>query len=340
MLKVRRLQPDPNTSTLTWGGRFKGPPSPQFFPMCFLPLVLIFLAALGGVFFPEGLARYWFVPFLTSAIFLGLPHGAADWGVLKPAIYKRGWRKACPVLLSYGCLLVAAGVITLTFLAIGLLLFLGVSAWHFGCADARDFATKFDHSVDDRRSLSVHSLLRGGLIVVSPFAFRIEDMFAACQRWCELLGSSWLSLETLPFLGTVARFLLFYILFAIVGLVLMQAARGLWRSAICLALETALLLALFGLLHPLFALGTYFLCWHSVRHLSHLREIEEASFGIGWLYRLSGPFLIPSLAVIAFFSFLTDNLYSPGNLTIILIIFFAVVTPAHQWLVDKELHSH
>jgi hypothetical protein len=45
------------------------------------------------------------------------------------------------------------------------------------------------------------------------------------------------------------------------------------------------------------------------------------------------------LVTIGIFAFLTGNLLSPSDLTLVLIIFFAIVTPAHQWLIHREVHS-
>ena len=108
--------------------------------MYFLPLALISLAVAGGLLFPEELDQVWFVPFLLSALYLGLPHGAADWGILRSAVRKNGWRRSSLLITGYGLLLVGAGIVTLAFPMLGLVVFLAVSAWHFGSADALDFA--------------------------------------------------------------------------------------------------------------------------------------------------------------------------------------------------------
>lgn len=105
------------------------------------------------------------------------------------------------------------------------------------------------------------------------------------------------------------------------------------------ALETVLLVASFSLLHPLFALGSYFLCWHSLRHLTHLRTLCDVGSRSGWLLRLSGPFMLPSLLAIGALAWGTGSLQSPEQGAIALLIFFAIVTPAHQWLVSREIQS-
>ena len=111
------------------------------------------------------------------------------------------------------------------------------------------------------------------------------------------------------------------------------------RAAGWLMLETLVLVSAFALLHPLFALGAYFLCWHSMRHLSHIRILGDPKSGLGWLYRLSGPFFFPSLVVIGLLAWHTGSFLSPERIAIIILIFFAIVTPAHQWLVSRELQA-
>ena len=306
--------------------------------MYFLPLALVSLAVAGGLLFPEELDRFWFVPFLVSALYLGLPHGAADWGILRKAVRKNGWRRSSLLLTGYVTLLILAGAITFAFPIAGILIFLGISAWHFGSADALDFAQHFDQA-SDPKALALPSLTRGILIVAAPFAFRVDDMFVACQSWCEILGSSFLQIKMASTLEAGARIVVFSALLSVAIQALRSGVSGCWRMALCLLLEIALYLFLFAVLHPLFALGTYFLCWHSLRHLSHLRSFQSGRGRPGWLYRLAGPFLVPSLLAIGCFAFVTGSLFSTADLTLVLIIFFAIVTPAHQWLVQRELHS-
>lgn len=307
--------------------------------MYFLPLVMVSLAVAGGFFFPDQFEGLWFLPFLISALFLGLPHGAADWGLLKRAVQKKGWQGACGTVATYLSFILLAGVVTIAFPIVGLLLFLGVSAWHFGSADAYDFHKQFKIAAS-HGTRTVNALARGVLIIAAPLAFQVETMFQACDQWCGILEGSWLPEALMDDLERVGRFLLFYALLILVGHSLSLVSEGSGKAVFMSLAEPLLLLGLFAITHPLFALGYYFVCWHSLRHLSHLKPLRRRPNETGWLYRLAGPFWIPSLIVIAAFSLVTGNHTSPQSLTIILIIFFAIVTPAHQWLVHREVHAH
>ena len=306
--------------------------------MYFLPPLLLLLIAGSGVFASAWVNAWWFLPFLISAVLIGLPHGAADWGVLCKMVARKDRSRSIRGVGIYGALLLSSTVLVFVTPPLGLALFLAVSAWHFGGADAHDFGDHFRIRAR-HRLLRLTAMARGVLIVTSPFVFRFTDMFGACEAWCAMLNSSWISTEySRAFQGfIVGSFALSVGIAAMVMLELLRVSKA--RAAGWLALETIFLIAIFAFLHPLFALGAYFLCWHSVRHISHLRKFSDPGAGLGWIYRLSGPFLFPSLVIIAILAWGTGSLQSPERLAIVLLIFFAIVTPAHQWLVSQEIQS-
>tara|TARA_B100001093_G_scaffold328099_1_gene313059 strand:- start:5748 stop:6614 length:867 start_codon:yes stop_codon:yes gene_type:complete len=281
---------------------------------------------------------WWFLPFLISAVLIGLPHGAADWGVLRRLVGRESRPTACVCVLIYSLLLVASACAVFLIPALGLGIFLLVSAWHFGGGDSHDFQNQF--GLKKRKGLLIIvAASRGTLIVTAPFLFRFGDMFGICESWCVILGAGWIPSHLSDAFETALQ--------VVFGLAAALAAVSiLWilfsggrKPAVWLALETVLLLASFSLLHPLFALGSYFLCWHSLRHLTHLRILCDVGRRSGWLLRLSGPFMLPSLLAIVALGWGTGSLKSPEQGAIILLIFFAIVTPAHQWLVSREIQS-
>lgn len=304
----------------------------------FLPPFLLGVLAAGGALVPGWVDTWWFLPFLISAILIGLPHGAADWGVLRRLVGRENRSTALVCVLTYSVLLLVSAGVVFLIPALGLVFFLLVSAWHFGGADSHDFHQQF--GLERRKGLvSSVAISRGILIVTAPFLFRFGDMFSVCESWCDILGAGWI-----PSYLTTSFEKLIQVAFALSAT--LAAATILWillsgekRSAAWLALETVLLVASFSLLHPLFALGSYFLCWHSLRHLTHLRIVCNVGRRSGWLFRLSGPFLLPSLVVIMALAWGTGSFQSPEQVAIILLIFFAIVTPAHQWLVSREMQS-
>lgn len=304
----------------------------------FLPPFLLGVLAVVGGLVPGWVDAWWFLPFLISAVLIGLPHGAADWGVLRRLVGRESRPTACVCVLIYSLLLVASACAVFLIPALGLGIFLLVSAWHFGGGDSHDFQNQF--GLKKRKGLlSIVAASRGTLIVTAPFLFRFGDMFGICESWCVILGAGWIPSHLSDAFETALQ--------VVFGLAAALAAVSiLWilfsggrKPAVWLALETVLLLASFSLLHPLFALGSYFLCWHSLRHLTHLRILCDVGRRSGWLLRLSGPFMLPSLLAIVALGWGTGSLKSPEQGAIILLIFFAIVTPAHQWLVSREIQS-
>ena len=306
--------------------------------MYFLPPLFLFLLAGGGAFAAAWVDNWWFLPFLISAVLIGLPHGAADWGVLRRLVARKDRTGSLTGVGIYSALLLASTLVVFVTPPLGLAVFLLISAWHFGGADAYDFGGQFRLRTRPRL-LRVTAASRGLLIVTSPFVFRFADMFGACEAWCSMLSSSWIPMDySRSFQGLIlGSFILSAIAAVLVVIALTLSANA--RAAGWLGLETILLVTIFAFLHPLFALGAYFLCWHSLRHISHLRKLVNPGAGLGWLYRLSGPFFFPSLIVIGLLAWGTGSLLSPQRIAIILLIFFAIVTPAHQWLVSREVQS-
>ena len=306
--------------------------------MYFLPPLFLIVLAGAGAFSTAWVDAWWFLPFLISALLIGLPHGAADWGVLCRMVARKDRGRSIKGVGIYSALLLASTFLVFVTPPLGLAMFLVVSAWHFGGADAHDFGGQFRLKTRGNL-LRLTAASRGILIVTSPFVFRFTDMFGACEAWCTMLGSAWISAEyTKVFQDFVlGAFTLSAATALVVMLSLVRASNA--RAAGWVGFETILLIAIFAFLHPLFALGAYFLCWHSLRHIFHLRELRDPGAGLGWLYRLSGPFFFPSLVVIGILAWGTGSLQSPERAAIILLIFFAIVTPAHQWLVSQEIQS-
>ncbi len=304
----------------------------------FLPPFLLALLALVGALVPGWVDAWWFLPFLISAVLIGLPHGAADWGVLRRLVGRESRPTACGCVLIYSLLLVASACAVFLMPALGLGFFLLVSAWHFGGADSHDFQNQF--GLKRRKGmLSIVAVSRGALIVTAPFLFRFGDMFGVCESWCAILGAGWIPSHLSDAFEKVLQvvFGLAVVLAAVsVSWILFAGGK---KPAVWFALETVLLVASFSVLHPLFALGSYFLCWHSLRHLTHLRALCDVGSRSGWLLRLSGPFMLPSLLAIGALAWGTGSLQSPEQGAITLLIFFAIVTPAHQWLVSREIQS-
>ena len=216
-----------------------------------IPWTLAGLLGLLGFLFPAqtfGLAPLFF---LSSAVILGVPHGACDpwvpgWVQQKPSrIPFLFWFFVVYLSLSFLYLLVwkAAPFPATVF-------FLLLTAWHWGTADA---SLRFPPGL---RWLSF-GLGRGLWVMLAPFAFHTLEAWRVVLLMAPAAGPApspvfFQSLLVVPFLLTMAS----------------RPGKTEW-------VETLLLLLLLALTPPLVGVGTYFVAFHSWRHLLRLADLRD-----------------------------------------------------------------
>lgn len=189
--------------------------------------------------------------FLSSAVILGVPHGACDpwvpgWVQQKPSrLPFLFWFFVFYLALSFLYLLVwkAAPFPATVF-------FLLLTVWHWGTADA---SLLFPPGL---RWLCF-GLGRGLWVLLTPFAFHTQEAWYVVLLMAPEAGPApspvfFQSLLVLPFLLTLAC----------------RPGKVEWG-------ETGLLLLLLALTPPLVGVGTYFVGFHAWRHLLRLAEIRD-----------------------------------------------------------------
>ncbi|MBM4454774.1 MAG: hypothetical protein FJ411_00070 [Verrucomicrobia bacterium] len=216
-----------------------------------IPWALAGLLGLLGFLFPAqafGLAPLFF---LSSAVILGIPHGACDpwvpgWVQQKPSrIPFLFWFFVIYLACSFLYLLVwqAAPFPATVF-------FLLLTSWHWGTADA---SLLFSPGL---RWLSF-GLGRGLWVMLAPFAFH------TLEAWRVVLLMA-------PAAGPAPSPIFFQCLLVVPLLLTLASRPGKTEWG-----ETILLLLLLGLTPPLVGVGTYFVAFHAWRHLLRLAEIRE-----------------------------------------------------------------
>ena len=216
-----------------------------------IPWTLAGLLGLLGFLFPAqalGLAPLFF---LSSAVILGVPHGACDPWV-------PGWLEHHPSRFPFLVIFFVL-YLTISFLYLlvwkaapftATLFFLLLTAWHWGTADA---SLRFAPGL---RWLSF-GLGRGLWVMLAPFAFHTLEAWRVVLLMAPTAGPApypvfFQSLLFVPFLLTLASW----------------PGKTEWG-------ETILLLLLLGLTPPLVGVGTYFVAFHAWRHLLRLAEIRD-----------------------------------------------------------------
>lgn len=287
-------------------------------------------------------------PFLLSLVLLGLPHGAVDWWLGVRSAKNRSprhlWISSAVYLSGMLAMLTAVVLFPLaSVIAFGLM-----SAFHFGQADERDINEQFPaSSLLTRRAEAIG---RGGLVLSLPFATWPRESVAALEGLIRILGGSVDGISTtfvagaamLCATGTAALWL---------GATFTRLDRR--NDAALLrreAVEMIAIIAAFGMLHPLFAMGLYFVAWHSWRHWRRLVRLPEvigervsntssllAKIAAG--HARSSVLLIPTLMIFAALAVWRVGAWEPDQLALLAVAIFIVVTPSHDWLVRRTFDA-
>ncbi len=192
--------------------------------------------------------------------FVGVPHGALDhwygWAVLHPR-FGRWW----PLLFfgGYGVVMCCVVVGWIFLPTAMLLVFLGLSALHFGYEDLEGIDL-----VPWIRPIV--ALCVGGMVIWIPYHYQtkhIQGIFAwiAPQSHVDaFVSSTWLALM----LGGV---LVFYVFALVINSARKRKQNSMYEAVRILGFGTMFMIA-----PPLVSFLVYFCAWHSIRGLIHLAE--------------------------------------------------------------------
>lgn len=216
-----------------------------------IPWTLAGLMGLLALAFPCHIGALATLFFLSSAVILGVPHGACDPWV--PSWLERHPSRLPFLLVFFLVYLAISFLYLLVWKAApftATLFFLLLTAWHWGTADA---SLQFSPGY---RWLAF-GLGRGLWVMLAPFAFHTNEAWRVVQLMAPEAGPVpspvfFQSLLVVPFLLTLAS----------------RPGKAEWG-------ETGLLLLLLALTPPLVGVGTYFVAFHAWRHLLRLAEIRD-----------------------------------------------------------------
>jgi len=306
------------------------------FGMC-PPFLLLAAAILEGIHpYSDRLAGW---PFLTSLLFIGLPHGAADLLVSARLNRATNWRESLGYFSGYSSLmLVVIAAIVITPLG-SIIAFAMFSAWHFGAADSADVN---EYAGETPRAGPFTIAARGVLIVALPFMSQTASSLEIVDRLLQLFGSA-LASHDQWIIRTTSACLVVVALLILTAAIARCLVRGNIRVAGIEVFETGSILAAFMVLHPLFAMGLYFLVWHSWRHTRRVILLldEQRAASLGALARLhlrALPLLVPTLAGVVAVLWWRLPWPTAFDVSIVALAVFVVVTPPHHFLVER-LHG-
>jgi len=303
------------------------------------PLAIMIGAAAGAaVCGPDWTAAVGAWPWIVSLVFVGLPHGAADFAVSRTA-----WR-GVPLATLWVCYLavmaaVAACLMTAPLATISL--FALASCWHFGTSHLDT-----DRQGRHRGLRTIRALARGCVVLAAPLlAWPASTAAAAADLAAFAVGSS----ATAGLFPTWAVMVAGVCLAVVGGIAIVSEVCAEWSRSDGppfvrrLLVELAAILALGWFADPLFSVGLYFLAWHAWRQMEPLAESLSAppfrslrAIGVALLrvHTASLPLLLPSLAAIGSVWWAWDPDHTLRSLSIASIGGYLIVTPAHELLGD------
>ena len=314
----------------------------------FAPWTAVLLTVAVSLWLPvTAAARLGLYALALSIPLFGLPHGSADWWVMRVAAGGR-WNFSAQARCAG--VYVLASLATLGFWRVlpgtALAGFLALTAWHFGSAEASVL-------VPERPTFRdpvwwMFAVGRGLLVVFLSLAFRPVETLVVLAPFTALGGSVAVAL------GGLARAALWLVWTGAVLQTLairweMRAHPGGtgWRGFQYNVLETCLLLMLFRIAPPLLAFACYWMAFHAWRHVWRLESLvapEDA--GLPWwrslldFHRRTLPLTLAALLGLALIFLAWPTLGRGANPTVVAyLILLSILTVPHAvvigWL-DKQ----
>ena len=281
-------------------------PGPRAFPWAMLAG-----AATLGLLAPAATAAAAPWPFAVALLVFGMPHGAADWAVAARLSPRPGIAGRLAGFTWYLVLMAASLAAIMWQPGVSALLFLLLTVFHFGMADATAVRA------DDDGPVARWGLVlgRGLLLLSTAFAAHPAEAWAPFARigtalspWASAWQPDLAVLQRLAVVGAVSGAAL------AVASAVARVRAGHARAAALDMAEHALVATLAAAADPLFAVGFFFLGVHAFRHSRRLactrvvmeeRAGADAGAGTGLgarllrVHALSLPLMWPTAACLA-----------------------------------------
>jgi beta-carotene 15,15'-dioxygenase len=259
---------------------------------------------------------------------IGIPHGAVD-HVVAADLYgiKRGTAGHLVFYSSYLLVMLFVGSLWLLYPSAGMALFLLISVYHFGQADAVALLKA------DSRLYALFSWSRG-MMIIAAIIFTDPAVCLPIIEAATGMSPGWFSvLYDYSNLITITAAVQY---FAVAGVVLVCRSTGI--TSVRFLGDSLLLVTLLVLTHPLIGFALYFALWHSMGHVQEMiaffRE-KGRRITIWKFYQLALPFTVVSLAGLTALFFIQQT-YSIGNEMIsLLFILISVLTLPHMLVADR-----
>jgi Brp/Blh family beta-carotene 15,15'-monooxygenase len=278
--------------------------------------ILSALLVILALFVPEWITVIEIPLFVALVGTVGILHGALDHQVAFRHYGLRTDTRGWVVFLGgYLGVMVLYGLVWYVLPLLALVVFLALSVWHFGQSDMHGFKM--------RRGENIMNITRSSAVLGVMFGLHVDEVQ-------QIVGSvfPWqIPLEV----G--------YIMAGGCLLMHVVALLGFKPEPLGLAfLDTVWLSLVSALLPLLLAFAVYFALWHSVNHLSELRNYLHYSRWTRLVWD-GLPFTVLALVIVAVFALMLPSGGGPMEWVLFLFIAISLMTMPHMLLVDKMMRS-
>ncbi|MFO7834544.1 MAG: Brp/Blh family beta-carotene 15,15'-dioxygenase [Halohasta sp.] len=253
------------------------------FRLAFLgPWVALAVTAVAVLVFGAPSRQLQLVPFAVSIVLFGLPHGAVDhltlpWAYDEPPT--RRWLAIVGGLYFVVGLIYTVGWFVAPVAAFGL--FILITWFHWGQGEVHPLVELVDPThLRTRAARALTVAARGSLPMVVPLVAFPEEYRWVAARLVGLFGT--VDLAALdPVFSVAGRTAAGALVATLIGASVVVGSRSRTgrRAWAVDAAETLFLTAYFLIVPPILAIGIFFPCWHSVRHITRLLLLDETAAG-------------------------------------------------------------
>lgn len=254
-------------------------------------------ATMASVFAPGAVQTLLWLPLLAGLVFIGMPHGAVD-HLVAGRVRGRplGRRSMLALLLGYTALAAAGVALWLLAPAVAVVAFLAVAALHWGQGDIWFVVHGLGRARPDRpTSYAAVVLARGLLPVLGPILAHPRSFEQALGGSLAPFGAGSLVLAPHGYARGLLALLLAGAL-AAAAIASLRDGPGARRRDLG---ELAGLAVFVALTPPVLAIGSYFVAWHSVRHVARLTMLESSPRPLRKLARDAAPCSLLALTAVA-----------------------------------------
>jgi Brp/Blh family beta-carotene 15,15'-monooxygenase len=286
-----------------------------------------------NLIFPEFIEsiRFWFMAVVI--LIIGMPHGALDHIISYHSFPEKSEKQKKIWFYSYYTLImVVYAILWLWMPLISFLIFLGITLYHFGQADAE----RFDLSGTTKKVLQYsRGLTIVGLIVYGSEPIYISEVIQVITGY-----------DSLDLIASIDNYylipLFFSLIYPVTYLFVISFVVDKQPSPIYLA-DAFVVPALFAVADPFFAFAVYFGGWHSYNHAKTMLDYlnrRDLNVTMKWFYKKTLLLSLMSYAGLAILYFVTQAFGNEQLLIALLFILISVLTLPHIFIVEMMYRKY